>query len=250
MRQNDRYAPFRPPLTAEQRERIERSEKPAEEYRRIAVEEAKKQLALVNDADGKKVILPDDPDICLRLPGVDPRGEYSIIDFRFKARTMRLDAVLNLREEGFRRQIQDILSSGPVRERWAAVKELAQRHRILTRAEKLCWDEEAADSLHIQMRRLETEPVVAELDLVFQGLEYLIGIREGLVPAEVDRFYRESLGVTFTPEQRETARRLIQPGESEVFFADFENVLLQALFSMPENWGLTLEELEALRDTE
>ena len=53
-----------------------------------------------------------------------------------------------------------------------------------------------------------------------------------------------------TPEQREAAQRLIQPEESRVVFADFENVLLQALFSMPENWGLTLEELEALRDEE
>ena len=250
MEQNDRYAPFRPEMTAQQRERIEKSEKPAKEYGRIAVEEAKKQFALLKNAEGKTVVLPDEPDICLRFPGVDPRGVYSSVDMRFKSRMQRLDAVLNLREERFRRQMQEILSSEAVRERWETVKELAKRHRVLTRAEKLCWDREAADSLHIQRRKLETESAVEELDLVYQGLEYLVGIREGTAPAEVERFYRERLGVSFTPEQREAALRLVQPEESRVVFADFENVLLQALFSMPENWGLTLEELEALRDEE
>ena len=250
MKQNDRYAPYRPVLTAQQRAQIEASEKPAKEYRHFAVEEAKKQLALLKNAEGKMIALPDEPEICLRFPGVDPRGVYSSIDMRFKSRMQRLDAVLNLREERFRRQMQDILSSDAVRERWSAVKELAKRHRILTRAEKLCWDEEAADSIHVQLRKLEIEPAVEELDLVYQGLEYLVGIREGTAPAEVERFYRESLGVVFTPEQREAAQRLVQPEESRVVFADFENVLLQALFCMPENWGLTLEELEALRDEE
>ena len=250
MKQNDRYAPYRPVLTAQQRAKIEASEKPAKEYRHFAVEEAKKQLALLKNAEGKMIVLPDEPEICLRFPGVDPRGVYSSIDMRFKSRMQRLDAVLNLREERFRRQMQDILSSDAVRERWSAVKELAKRHRILTRAEKLCWDEEAADSIHVQLRKLEIEPAVEELDLVYQGLEYLVGIREGTAPAEVERFYRESLGVVFTPEQREAAQRLVQPEESRVVFADFENVLLQALFCMPENWGLTLEELEALRDEE
>ena len=54
----------------------------------------------------------------------------------------------------------------------------------------------------------------------------------------------------FTPEQRAAARRLVQPMEAELLFPDFENVLLQALFSMPENWGLSIAELEALRDEE
>ncbi|MBQ4384044.1 MAG: hypothetical protein II795_06155 [Firmicutes bacterium] len=132
MRQNDPYASFRPALTAEQKERIEKAEKPAEEYRRIAIEEARKQLAILTDADGKKVILPDDPDICLRFPGVDPKGQYSIIDMYFVDRTMRLNAVLNLREERFRRQIQEILSSEAVRSRIQGTDFSAADQQILT----------------------------------------------------------------------------------------------------------------------
>ena len=250
MKQNDYYANFRPELTEAQRRQIEQSEKPAKEYKRIAIEAAKKQLEYLKNAEGKTVVFPDEPDICLRFPGVDPRGQYSAMDMRFKSRAQQLDAVLNLREEKVRGRVEEILASDAALERMAAVKELARTHRILSRAEKLCWDREAAESLHIQMRKLEVEPAVAELDLVFQGLEYLVGLREQPVPEEVQRFYRQRMGVVFTAQERTAGRRLIQPAEGRIYFSNFENVLLQALFSMPENWELTLEELEALRDEE
>lgn len=250
MERNDPYAPFRPALTPELQARIKWSKNPTEEYGRVAIEEANRQLALLENTPQGENALPDDPDACLRYPGVDPRGQYSVLDMKAKGRTQRIDAVLNLREEEARKLVYGVLSSPAVGERWKALKDLARRHRIFTRAEKLCWDEAAASSLHVQVRKLEVDPVVVEVDLVLQGLEYLLGIREGPAPAEVERFYREKLGVTFTPEQRNAARRVIQPEEGGVFFPNFDNILLQALFSMPENWGLTLEELEALREEE
>ncbi len=143
--------PFRPPLTEEQKERIGRAENPSKECGLIAVEEAKKQLSVAVNADGEHNALPESEDACLRVPAVDPRGQYSILSMK-----------------------------------------VSRRSRVLTRAEKLCWDESAADSLHVQARRLEVDPVVAEVDLVLQGVEYLLGIREGRAPAEVDRFYRET----------------------------------------------------------
>lgn len=250
MNQNDRYAPLRPELTDQMREQIEKSEKPIREYERLAIKEAKRQFALLKNSDGKNVVLPDEEDICLRFPGVDPRGQYSVIDMRFKSRTQRLDAVLNLREQGIRLKMQEILSSEAVRGYWEEVRELAVQHRVLTRAEKLCHDPKAAASLHLRLRKLELAPAVEKLDLVYQGLEYLTGIREEMMPAEVESFYRKELGVTFTPDEQDAAKRLIQPEESRVVFSNFENVLLQALFSAPENWGLTLEEMEALLDEE
>ena len=250
MERNDQYAPFRPELTPEQRARIKGVKNPTEEYGRLAIEEANRQLALLeNNAQGQNA-LPDDPDVCLRFPGVDPRGQYSVLDVKAKSRTQRIDAVLNLRDSGVRKLVKGVLSAPAVGERWKSLQDLARRHRVFTRAEKLGWDQAAADSLHIQTRRLEVDPVVVEVDLVLQGLEHLLGIREGPAPAEVEGFYRKTLGVTFTPEQRNAARRVIQPEEGGVFFPNFDNIVLQALFSMPENWGLTLEELEALREEE
>ena len=250
MRRNQQYAAYRPPLTEEQKSRVSRAENPVKEYGRIAVEEAKKQLSVAVNADGAYNALPEGEDVCLRIPGIDPRGQYSILSMKVSRRSRVIESTLPLREKAVGELVGEILSAPAVRERWIGLQKLSQRHRILTRAEKLCWDERAADSLHMQARRLEVDPVVAEVDLVLQGVEYLLGIREGRAPAEVDRFYRDVLGVEFSPEQRAAARRLVQPLEAELFFPDFENVLLQALFSMPENWGLSISELEALRDEE
>ena len=250
MQRNQQYAPYRPELTAEQRERIDRAKNPTEEYGKIAIEEARKQLAVAENTAAGENALPEGEDIGLRFPGVDPRGQYSSIDMKIKERTQRLDAVLNLREESVRALVNEVLSSPAVAELWKNLKQVAKRHRLFTRAEKLCWDEAAADSLHVQVRKLEVDPAVAEMDVVLQGLEYLLGIREGEAPEEIERFCRDRLGLAFTPEQRGTARRIVQPEEAGVFFPDFDNILLQALFSMPENWGLSLEELEALRDEE
>ena len=247
---NQKYAPFRPALTPEQRERVRKAKDPMEEYGGIAIEEAGRQLALLENTAAGQNALPDDPEICYRFPNVDPRGQYSPIDMRLKQRTQAIDSVLNLRDGSVREQVRGVLTNAAVTELWNELKLTAKRHRLFTRAEKLCHDEAAAESLHLQARRLETAPVVAEADLVLQGLEYLLGLRQGNAPEEVERFYRDRLGLTFTAEQRETARRVVQPEEAGVFFADFDNVLLQALFSMPENWGLSLEELEALRDEE
>ena len=250
MQQNQKYAPFRSALTAEQSVRVNRVKNPTVEYGKIAVEEAAKQLALAENTAAGKNALPDDEDICLRFPGVDPRGEYSGLDMALKQRTQVIDSVLELRDESIREQVYGILSSAAVTEQWKDLKQLARRQRIFVRAEKLCHDKAAADSLHRQIDRLENESIVAEVDTVLQGLEYLLGIRDGNTPDEIERFYRDKLGVSFTAEQRETARRVVQPREASLFYADFDNVLLQALFSMPENWGLSIEELEALRDEE
>ena len=246
MHRNQQYAAFRPELTAEQRERLIGAENRTEAYGRIAIEEANRQLA----ASSGEFALPDEPDVCLRYPGVDPKGMYSSIDLKIAWRTQRLDAVMNLREKDVRELVRGVLGLPSVMELLKNLKHLAMRHRVFTRAEKLCHDEAAVDSLHIQVRKLEVDPVVAEADIVMQGLEYLLGIREGNPPEEVERFYRERLGVEFTQEQRDAGRRSAQPEEVNAYFADFDNVLLQALFSMPENWGLAIEDLEELRDEE
>ena len=247
---NQKYAPFRPALTPEQRERVRKAKDPMEEYGGIAIEEAGRQLALLENTAAGQNALPDDPEICHRFPNVDPRGQYSPIDMRLKQRTQAIDSALNLRDGSAREQVRGILTNAAVTELWNELKLTAKRHRLFTRAEKLCHDEAAVDSLHIQVRKLEVDPVVAEADIVMQGLEYLLGIREGNPPEEVERFYRERLGVEFTQEQRDAGRRSAQPEEVNAYFADFDNVLLQALFSMPENWGLAIEDLEELRDEE
>ena len=245
---NERYAPFRPPLTEEQQERIRRAENPAEAYGRIALDEAKRQLSVATNSSAGKNALPDGEDIYLRFPAIDPMGQYSVIELKTSRRTQRIEAVLSLRDKAVSALVGEILNHSAVRERWKQLRQLSQKHRLYTRAEKLCWDEAAADSLHVSARKLEVDPAVAEIDVVLQGVEHLLGIREGRASQEVRDFYRDTLGVSITDEQYEQGRRVIQPDTVSVFFQNFDNKVLQLLFSMPENWGLSMEELEELAE--
>ena len=246
MRNHEQYAPYRPPLTAEQQELIARAENPAEAYRRIALDEAKRQLAVAtNSAEGKNA-LPDDAEACFRFPAVDPMGQYSVMELKVRRRMRRIEAALAMRDEAVRTLANGILRQDAARERLKQLRLLSKKHRLYTRAEKLCWDEAAADSLHIAARRLEVDPVVAEVDMVLQGVEHLLGIREGRAPREVADFYRDTLDVVFSDGQYEQGRRITQPDTVNVIFQSFDNEVLQVLFSMPENWGLSMEELEEL----
>ena len=127
MQRNQKYAPFRSELTAEQSARINRAKNPMVEYGRIAIEEATKQLALAENTAAGQNALPDEEDICLRFPGVDPRGEYSGLDMALKQRTQAIDSALELRDGSVREQVYGILSDAAVTERWEALKQLARR---------------------------------------------------------------------------------------------------------------------------
>lgn len=248
MQRNEPYAPYRPPLTEEQKKQISRAENPVKAYGSIAIEEAKRQLsAAVNGAAGQNA-LPENAEACLRFPAIDPKGQYSIIDMKVSRRTQAIDAALHLRDKSVSALAGEILNHPAVRERWTKLKQLSRQHRLFTRAEKLCLDEAAADALHISARKLEVDPLVAEVDMVLQGVEHLLGLREGRAPGEVADFYRSALGVTLTEEQYEQGRRAVQPKEWNVFFQDFDNRILQLTFSEPENWGLSMAELEKLAD--
>lgn len=248
MQRNEAYVPYRPPLTEEQKKRIDRADDPMKAYGSIAIEAAKQQLsAAVNSAAGQNA-MPENAEACLRFPAIDPKGQYSIIDMKISRRTQAIDAALRLRDKEVGALVGEILNHPAVRERWTKLKQLSRQHRLFTRAEKLCWDEAAADSLHLSARKLEVDPLVAEVDLVLQGVEHLLGIREGPAPGEVADFCRGALGMVLTEEQYELGRRAVQPDTLDVFFQDFDNRILQLTFSEPENWGLSLEELEKLAD--
>ena len=99
MRRNQQYEAFRPPLTEEQKDRIHQAENPAKEYGLIAVEEAKKQLSVAVNAGGEHNALPESEDACLRVPAVDPRGQYSILSMKVSLRSRGIESALPLREQ-------------------------------------------------------------------------------------------------------------------------------------------------------
>ncbi len=184
--------------------------------------------------------MPEDGDISIRFPGVDPVGKYSVIDMKFAQRHSRVDACVRLRPpevQKFVRAIRTAVSGQPeFRQIFEDMETPARRHRTLTRAGKLCLDPEGGRILRRQARSLETEEAVVRYDLLLQGMEYAAGVKEGPLPEDVADLYNR----LYTPVPRqvlEQARELVPPERLTVDFPDFEHRLLQVQFSHPANWG-------------
>ncbi len=125
MQRNRQYEAFRPPLTEEQKNRIRQAENPTKEYGLIAVEEAKKQLSVAVNAGGEHNALPESEDACLRVPAVDPRGQYSILSMKVSRRSRAIESTLPLREKAVGELVGEILSAPAVRERWIRLQKLS-----------------------------------------------------------------------------------------------------------------------------
>lgn len=185
--------------------------------------------------------MPEDSDVSIRFPGVDPVGKYSVIDMKFAQRHGRVDACLQLRPpevQKFVRALQAAVSDRPqLRQVFDDMATSARRHRTLTRASKLCLDREGSRILHRQARSLEAGEAVVRYDMLLQGLEYASGAKEGPLPADVADFYDNQLHAPIPRQILEQAQELVPPKKLTVDFPDFEHRLLQVQFSSPDNWG-------------
>lgn len=185
--------------------------------------------------------MPEDSDISIRFPGVDPVGKYSVIDMKFAQRHGRVDACLQLRPpevQKFVRTLQAAVSNRPqFRQVFDNMVTSARRHRTLTRASKLCLDREGSRILHRQARSLEAGEAVVRYDMLLQGLEYASGAKEGPLPVDVADFYDNQLHTPIPQQILERAHELVPPKKVTVDFPNFEHRLLQARFSAPDSWG-------------
>ena len=185
--------------------------------------------------------MPEDRDVSIRFPGVDPVGKYSVIDMKFAQRHGRVEVCAQLRPPEVRkfvRSLQTALSERPeFRQVYEDMETSARRHRTLTRAGKLCLDREGGRALHRQARSLEAGEAVVRYDMLLQGLEYASGAKEGPLPADVADFYDSQLHTPIPRQLLERAQELVPPKKLTVDFPNFEHRLLQARFSSPDNWG-------------
>lgn len=257
----DAYEAYREPLTEEELERIaqaEREEKekgPAESaagvaalspaaavHVEIALERAEKQF------EGWPV-LPEDSSVAEGFPGVDPEGKYSVIDMSFARRKAQIEANLESRSPEVQSYVRRLFQWGEVLDDVKAIQDrvgrLAQEHRKVTRAAKLCHDETGREYLQRQAAALEEDTALKQMDLYLQGIEYAAGVRRGPVPAEVEKFYYKFLQHGIDKNMlREAQRPNSVPGEIRVEFQNLENKYKQTAFANPHNWGKRFDELE------
>ena len=230
---HDEYAKYRPSLTQEQETLLEgagSAQKKRKLYEELALHEAREQLRSAEN-------LPEDESVCIRFPGVDPRGKFSIIDMKLAQRREIIHAVLRARSPEVRAEVEALLDSPAFRELDASMMRVAREHRVYTRAAKLCHDESAAAELRLHAKSLKTSDEATMADTALQGVEYLLGIRSGAVPEDVRSVYGSRLGYTLTPERMAAGRAAYRPESLEIEYPDLNAQLAQMRLAAPENWG-------------
>ncbi len=192
----------------------------------------------------KTVAIPEDAEVALRYPGIDPLGKYSVIEMKFAQREAAVTAALQHKSPELQSYVQKLLndrsdrSSGKVYEKYQAMRGMSMAHRELTRAAKLCHSSEGSQQLELYAREKESDPAVTEWDKFMQGIEYAAGVKQGPVPQEVTEFYRDRLQRPLNMDLvKEGQQPIRQPAALSIDFQDLDHKVLQAAFSEPENWG-------------
>ncbi len=188
--------------------------------------------------------IPEDAEVSLRFPGIDPMGKHSIIEMKFAQREAKVKAALQSRPPQVQAYVQKLLEdrgsirAGEIFTKTDNLKQMSRVHQQLTRAAKLCHDAAGSQQLEIYARSLETDTAVEQYDKLMQGIEYAAGVKKGPVPQEVSSFYQEQLHRPLDMEVVKTAQTAhYQPQKLEVEFENLDHKVLQAAFSEPENWG-------------
>lgn len=219
------------------------------EYIRIATRTAEQQFFDLPP-------MPEDVDTAIRFPGIDPEWHASIIDMKFAQREAVAKATLETRAPEVREYTQSLLdrftqnlpeNDGFIRTGMDML-EAAQKHKITTRASKLCHKAEGRRILHERSRKLETSEAVAKYDLMVQGLEYAAGVRTGPVPEEVTTFYRDTLKTELDLDMVKKAELAHSTAQMKVEFEDLDHKLLHQVQANPHNWGKPIQELEAIAE--
>lgn len=250
------------------------AEKLRQAYEKISREIAKQQLddmGLVNewDASGRRTrsdALPEDPEVAIRFPGVDPRGKYGPLDMKLAQRVETVRATLAARSpETAEFVTQTIFDGDGYRALERQVDELARQQRIDARAQKICdalahsgvpapipgdaRDERrvadnkqgamvvAKHNLKAAMQDRRNHQAVIDLQRAIEGAECLVGVRSGPLPESIVTFYRDTLGVALTPERVAAGREPVVPTRLNVAYPSFRNKEVQLQLSKPENWG-------------
>lgn len=200
--------------------------------------------------------MPEDLDVAIRFPGVDPKGKYSVIDMKFAQRISVIEAALESRSPEVRAYAGELLGKctdrrggGTFYTEYATMKMYAEKHRALTRGSKLCMDADGRRLMHQQARGLETELAVVQFDQLLQGIEYAAGVRTGPVPQEVADHYSQVLRTDLDMDMVTAAQKYYQPTKIEMHFQDFDNKMLQKAFADPRNWSLSPAELAEFADS-
>lgn len=194
--------------------------------------------------------MPEDPDLTIRFPGIDPVGKYSVIDMKFAQREATIRARLQSAPPEVAATANELLdkcadSNSPFYQAKEQMKMFATQHRTFTRGSKLCLNPHGSKLLAQHARELEYNMPVERYDTLLQGIEYIAGVKEGPVPQEVKSYYEEFLQTPIDNDLIQRNQEKTQPpAHVDIQFENFDHTLVHHQFCSPHNWGKTPAQLK------
>lgn len=198
----------------------------------IALKHAQQQLS-VQDAP-----MPEDEESSLRFPGISPKGKHSVIEMKLAQRWDDANAYGQFCDTATRQVVAQIVQSPYYDQIRHQLTTASAQHQRLSRASKLCRNEDGRRLLHGQARALENGDSVVRMGQLMQGIEYLYGMRL-TVPEDVAQLYRDRLGLELSQQPRQR----VVPQTLQIRFHDFDEILTQHAFADPRNWGIPTQQL-------
>lgn len=245
----EQYARFRPELTADEEDTLNRWEQ--EELSAshgqitIAKERARRQLdPWVRSGH----VYPDDPEVTEKFPGVDPKGCACEVDMDFANRIARLKAALPSRPlmtmsyVGQRlRELEDLQSDIYIS--WEEMQFDCRDIQLNQRAAKLAVTQESSDWLQEQADSLAREGNgIQHINMYLNVLEYAAGLTDREPTLQERAFLKRLEAPLDNAVERRRHDSLTQPLKVEVEFTNFDNQVQQKFFSSPLAWGKTPED--------
>ena len=268
----EQYAPYRQPLTDEERQMLDRAAQyqqkitgdpglerwergwidgdgrsapyPLQQTQmRIALDRAANQM---QEWNARGVIYPDSPEIVERFPGVDPRGKCCEVDMAFSDRLAKLQAALPTRPPEVQAYVGGLLRDAgslrtPAGRVWDEMRNDCINIRVKQRAAKLAVTEETSRWLQEDIRSsVQGSAPIQRVNGLLNTLEYACGLTDRQPTAQETAFMTDTLHAPI-PQAVLSARTApaSAPAQLQVDFEDFDHQTQQKFFSNPRNWGKT-----------
>ena len=207
-------------------------------------DQAKWELCVAQDSLRRWGDRPEHWEVMKAYPAMDPKGKFSIVDIKAAERQMRLDAALQSCDPDVVEYVRQVQQSDAVRELKEQLLQDSQKHRLLTRTIRQGLQPELKEFMWGETKKLETGLAAMNYAKLQEGLEYVAGMKFGLVPQEIRDFFANTLQTPLREDLLERAweNRPI-PEKFEVKFENLDNRLLQQQLGDPDNWDKAPEDM-------
>ena len=208
-----------------------------------AVNAAKEELENYPD-------MPEHYSAMMKHPNMDAKGYYSEIDMDIAARFKKCDTYAqrkNVYEQAMYKHVrQEIETKGA--ELKNEVQNISKQHRVLTRAARLCKDEEAKKIILARADALKESEAVKNYNMLITGLEHYAGIGPSKMERTVVNALDSLIGYSTSGMNHMSTGQGYRerPEQIKIEFRNMDEYLEQFKLSHPEAKGKTPEELDKL----